>query len=880
MKRYSLFFAAAALVVAGCQRQFEPMPEPEVPQAVTEGLAAQGCVRGVMNVYLSDELADLVEQDLAEGNMNTKSKALNDVTESLGATRMRRLFPDAGEYEPRTRKEGLHRWYVVEFDETKSLTKASEELKSLPGIEIVEKVPQMKLTSFNDPYFERQWDLYNNGKLSPDHKQGCDINVQPVWDNFTTGNPNVIVSVVDGGIDQDHEDLKANCIGGYNFVDEMVRIIPHSHGTHVGGTIAAVSNNGKGVSGIAGGNSKAGEKGVSLLSCQVFVDEDGATYSGGFDEAIKWAADHGAVISQNSWGRDYSEYGDRAYEVARQEAKNGIEKEAPSLKAAIDYFIKYAGCDNNGNQKADSPMKGGVFIMAAGNSNWDVDVYCEYDPVVSVGAVTPDFIKAYYSNYGDWVDICAPGGDYRYSYGEIYNTYPGSAYGYMQGTSMACPHVSGVAALLVSYYGGKGFTNKDLKEKLLGGANANAVKPALEIGPLLDAMGSMTYGGVIPPEPVQSYTATVNSNNARLEWKVTQGKDGNKAHGYLLVAARDKSLLSGLDPKTVPDGVVTESVPTGSVSVGSKMSGTIRDLEFSTKYYVGIFGYNFNGYYSAMSPVQEVTTGINHAPEIAPLSQAEVKVKSFETATLQYRFSDVDEHDVTLSFEDNSGAVRGEVVSDGLYQISIKGLTPDPGVYNVVITASDKYGMSASYTQKFEILENHAPEIVKQLDNQLYNRIGQKAAFNMAEYIKDPDGEIPTYNVKVSNQNNLKISVDGNTFSVQIINYGDTKVTMTAVDAKGKSCVLEFIILTLDPDIPIETYPNPVVNTLNVRVHSIVNNMKYSLVSSTGTVLVSGEGPATPFEPMTFDFTGYAPGKYVFTTDMDGEKIQRTIIKQ
>lgn len=868
MKRYSIIFAAAAVLFAGCQRQFElvaDLPEVQTPES-SQGASDNHFRSGVINVYLSEELSDMVEEDLKEGGVRTRSKALNSVAEEIGATSMTRLFPYAGEYEPRTRKEGLHRWYVVEFDEGRSVTRASEELGEVPGIEIVEPVRKMRDRSFNDPNFHLQWDMYNDGSLGT---AGCDINVKGVWENYTVGDSKVIVSVVDGGIDQDHEDLKANCIGGYNFVKRAVRIYPHDHGTHVGGTIAAVNNNGKGVCGIAGGDYKAGIGGVSLLNSQVFMYEDGRQLSAyNFEEAIKWGADHGAVISQNSWGPDY----DGDYQAARRDSEAGI---YPSMKDAIDYFIKYAGCDNNGNQNADSPMKGGVFIMAAGNDNWDVDIYCEYPPVIAVGAIDSDFTKARYSNYGDWVDICAPGSG-------ILSTYPSSKYGYMDGTSMACPHVSGVAALIVSFYGGPGFTNEQLVEKLIGGANPTAVKPSYRIGPMLDALGSITYGGAIPPIAVNTLSASTNSNNIHLSWKVTQGKDGEKAYGYMMAASTDREALESFNPVAPSGDVITEKILSGSIPVDSELKGTIRDLEFNQTYYTAVFGYNYNNYYSPISNVMEVVTGGNHAPVIEPkdaTAVSDVKVKAFETAQLGYLVSDPDEHDIKVSLSGDAAPVSFSL-SDGVLWINIKGLNPDPGFYKVVINVADKYGMSAEYEQKYEILEDQAPEVINNLENLLFSRIGASQTFDMKDYIQDPDGEPLTYSVKTSNANNLKLTSEGDSFKIQATNFGETDVTMHAVDMKGKYSTLVFKVYTLDPEIPVELYPNPVVKNLNVRVHSIVSNMKYSLVSSAGAVLVSGEGPATPFEPMLIDFTKYAPGKYVFTADIDGEKVQKTIIKQ
>ena len=261
------------------------------------------------------------------------------------------------------------------------------------------------------------------------------------------------------------------------------------HGTHVAGTIAAVNNNGKGVCGIAGGDFSAGIPGVRIQSCAIYSGQKSANDKQ-TAAAIKWGADHGAVISQNSWGYAADGFLDG-------EPDNN---DVPDLKAAVDYFIKYAGCDNDGNQLPDSPMKGGVVFFAAGNENLDHDLVSTYEPIVSVGAYNHNLVKASYSNYGSWVDVAAPGGEGTTDQNSIWSTVPVdpsiSTTGYggedWAGTSMACPHASGVAALIVSYFGGPDFTAARCKDILLGGLETFGGNRPL--GKKLDALAAFEYG--------------------------------------------------------------------------------------------------------------------------------------------------------------------------------------------------------------------------------------------------------------------------------------------------------------------------------------------------------------------------------------------------
>lgn len=478
---------AAAVSCTGELPERSPSPDNEAA-----GQAKEVCIRGLLNVEFTEEMARHIE--------TSGEEALLAEMHEYGIDSLVRMFPDAGEFEARHREAGLHRWYKVSYDPAVPATKAAASFREIPGAVTVE-IPRKKHAAasfpFNDPYAGEQWNLCNTAQLRGFVKD-VDINVIPLW-GITGGSKDVIVNVVDTGIDMDHEDLQGVCIpadshGSRNFVygQEGYRITKGSHGTHVAGTIAAISNNGKGISGIAGGLD--GKGGVRILNSQIFYERDDGKEDGGDSEAaIVWGADHGALISQNSWGYDYE---------SEQEAKAaGVPR---AFKAAVDYFIKNAGCDANGEQTG--LMKGGLVVFAAGNEGWAYAHPADYEPIMAVGAIGPDGRRATYSNYGSWVDICAPGGEFdRFTDPMAMILAPaGGEYYYMAGTSMACPHVSGVAALLISALGGPGFTNEDLRGILLDGANHSCGTSEM-IGPLLDAYGSyLAYSGEETPPVIKS----------------------------------------------------------------------------------------------------------------------------------------------------------------------------------------------------------------------------------------------------------------------------------------------------------------------------------------------------------------------------------------
>lgn len=622
-------------------------------------------VPGSVVVKLTPEAADA----FASGD----GTLLASAREALGMKHMERLFPDAGEFESRHRKYGLHRYCIVEFDSAVPLSKAQTVLESLDCVESLEKRHRIcRKDRTDDPGYSYLWEY--SGKYS--------INVEDAW-KYTTGDPSVVVCVVDEGVGLRHEDLAWNCGTKHkDFVRGNSSVTAGDHGCHVAGTIAGVRNNGKGMAGIAGGDYAAGKKGVTLMSAQVFLGKSSAS---SFEDAIVWGADNGAVISQNSWGNDYDLDGDgrlSSYEksVALSDRISG------SMADAIDYFIDNAGCDKDGNQLPGSPMKGGVVVFAAGNDGIANGVPASYAPVIAVGAVGSSGRLSSFSNYGNWVDICAPGEN-------IYSCIADGGYDRYDGTSMACPHVSGALALLVSEFGGEGFTNTDLEEILLKGANPDLInKTNRAVGPYLDVMGSMKYGiekykreDNDPPVITTSYTGDFKFR----QWEeisipfTVSDPDGDRVEVTSEIEGRGRLVKSsdgdGIYNFQLTCELVRDFTPQKAKIIATDIYGAEAVYEFT----------------------YQVTE--NRAPVVASqIADRLISLDRAERVELGGVFSDPDDDPLAYSVSVSPSGIADASVKDGVITVTrLKN-----GLATVTVTAKDRLG--AAVSTDFRILYRDA----------------------------------------------------------------------------------------------------------------------------------------------------------------------------
>ncbi|QXD14069.1 S8 family serine peptidase [Rhodocaloribacter litoris] len=632
----------------------------------------------MVTIKLNETAAQSMALGKSGGVATTGLASLDQLNARYQAVQMERIFRLAGKHEAKHRQYGLHRWYRVKFSAAMDPEAVAAAYALDPNVEKASPVyqkemhgrfvrgalpgePAALLDTFvpNDPRYAEQWHYNNTGQVegsTPD----ADINL-PEAHALTTGSSDVIVQVVDSGIDLSHPDIIDNLwvnpgeipdngidddnngyvddVYGYNFADDTndpsivnPADVTNSHGMHTSGTIAARSNNGIGVAGVAGGDGSAGS-GVRIMTAVTF----GANVDG-FAEAIVYGADNGAVISSNSWG----------YTLP------GVFE--PAVLDAIDYFVAEAG------QFPGAPIVGGLFINSAGNSNSDLDYYPGFYPA-SVAVAATDFgdRRASYSNYGDWVDIAAPGGDIP-PVGSIeeYVTHPAGVlsllhssqfggYGFFDGTSMAAPHVSGVAALVASYM--PGMTAAEVRALLeLSGRDVSALNPGFHIGKRVDAFNALQGPDEIPPAPVTDLAivaemASTIGTSVTLTWTAVgdDGTDGTAARYDLRYSTAGPIDASNFDDATPVTGLPAPQ------PAGSTETFTATGLPFNTEMWFALVVEDEFGNRSDVSNSPSTVTDAGPQYSFTP-EEVEVELLVGESTTETVTLANNGDTDLTFSF--------------------------------------------------------------------------------------------------------------------------------------------------------------------------------------------------------------------------------------
>ena len=904
MKKTIIYMCACAIsglmLATSCQESMEM----ENPNSKTRAVAIDKdlfAVRGRINVKLEKGTNQALPTS-AKGNVEMQSvpSAMASAMKYAGAYKMERVFKPAGIYEKRTIAEGLDRWYTIYFDESKDVAEVLQQFNKAAGVEYAERVlpiarpkftakpytgpaPQTRnqptASAFNDPLLAKQWHYYNDGSISPRAKKGADCNLKPVWEKYTTGKSNVIVAVVDGGIDITHEDLVDNLyinekekngqagvdddgngfvddVYGYNFVEAKdvvggtIQPDNDGHGTHVAGTVAARNNNGMGVAGVAGGNGTP-DSGVRLMSCQIFRGKD---EQGDAAAAIKYAADNGAVICQNSWG--YS-------------STSGVTTMPKLLKEAVDYFIKMAGCDENGQQRANSPMKGGVVVFAAGNENKEFAAYpaC-YAPAVSVSAMAWNFAKASFSNYARWITIMAPGGDQDTfgTEGGILSTVPKSkvpsGYAYFQGTSMACPHVSGIAALIASYFGRQGFTNEELKSRLITAYrpfNIDELNPAYK-GKLgkgyIDAEAAFETDTKIAPEKVGTLTLTPDFVDITAEWSIAKDEDKTAAFYRLYISPND------LTAENLKDMNFKEINGMGH-SLGEKLRFTFDNLKDNKAYSIAVVAVDRWGNLSEPA-IQKCTTKLNHAPEVTNFPEKVIELNNNERKTFSFNVADPDGHNWDIRA---IGETKGVSYSINQATVTVS-LIPvlQAGSYTCTFVLTDDLGAKSEKSFTFKVIPYMPPKLEQPFANYIIGLDEGPLNISLKGHYTGSGNQL-SYKANVANGGIASVQVSNDQLQIKPLARGVTRVSVLASDGRQTSSDGSFQVRVVErKSAPVyAVYPIPAKTDINALLNPEVTQAEFVISSTVGEQVMEATVTPDKNNVAKLDLSKLRPGTYKLT---------------
>lgn len=898
LRNISLLAISSLITLSGCKDENNVTPPSgELLLGSTRTLNESSLISGKIRVKFTREVGNnITTQVNGESISRCGVSNIDRCLEKVGAISMKRVFPYAGKFEERTRKEGLHLWYDIEFDKSTSVIKVANEFRQIEGVDIVEErykveAPTVKFVVantpeqtadayFDDPQLPAQWHYENKGTLSRSIA-GADINLVNAW-KIESGKSNVIVSVVDGGIDYDHEDIIDNIwineaelngtegvdddgngmiddIYGYNFVSDRGTITADDHGTHVAGTVAARNNNGIGVCGVAGGNGDK-DSGVRLMSCQIFEGRGGGDHSA----AIKYGADNGAVISQNSWGYEYP----------------GPSSLPASDKAAIDYFIKHAGCDNDGNQLPDSPMKGGVVIFAAGNDDADFKAYpAAYSEVISVSAMAPDFKKAYYTNRGDWITLMAPGGDAYYPRGcEILSTLPNNKYGYFQGTSMACPHVSGVAALIVSKFGKQGFTNEDLKKRLKSSFRPYSIdeknpgyKGRLGAG-YIDAEKALAENKNMKPSNVTDAKVEASYDYVNVTFTAVEDTDDGTALFYLLYYSKDQLNASNYTSAKVA------KIKGMAAKVGEKITYKLDNLDLNTDYNFALVAEDRWGLLSDKPYFFKAKTLENLAPKVSIVNERTIRVTETEKEVIEILVEEPEGQSWRYSLEGDKSGVTAKKTSKGI-TLTFSAKAPF-GQYKVKVKVLDIFNSEGSVEIPFEVYKNNPPQVVKEF-TKIFAPIGQDISLDLTQYFKEPDGHTIKYEISSDNRSTVNATLSETTLKITPSTLGSGIITINASDIHGAKTTVRFDVQVVKNELVYIAYPIPVESDFFVRLNDKITNSTVKILTTTGSVVYEKNYTTnTPEERLLkLDLSKVSGGTYVLSVEANGENYKKSFIK-
>ena len=458
---------------------------------------------------------------------------------------------------------------------------------------------------------------------------------------------------------------------------------------------------------------------------------------------------------------------------------------------------------------------------------------------------------------------------------QVLSPIPGNQYGKMQGTSMACPHVSGLAALALARFGGDGYTASALRKQIEDNVtDISSFNPGYELGKgLINAYKTVGASGGKAPEIPTGLTVSAQSNNISFTVTVPRDSDdGVPSSIYVYYATGD---FTSTKNKSFGMFYVED------LKTGDQLSGTISGVDFETEYYVAALAADLAGNKSSLSSRVKVTTGSNSAPVLTTSSPLDIKIKPHEFTSADFEIAEPDGHFYFIDLEPGSDAARLDTLVRNAPKICLTPSLVSTGKYTAKLVVTDIYGMSCEQEYKYEVLPNHAPVVARPMENLIFNsKAAQVKELIATDYFSDEDGESLAYSFEFSHPDVANMTYSGGKFLITSMNYGVSDIKVTGTDIRGEAVSQTFKVLVRSDSKPLSLYPNPVVDKLQIRVGGDVEQMSVSIYSALGSLVYNGEfTDVSPFESLSIDLSKLAPGVYTAVVVIDGVEYKQQIVK-
>lgn len=480
-----------------------------------------------------------------------------------------------------------------------------------------------------------------------------------------------------------------------------------------------------------------------------------------------------------------------------------------------------------------------------------------------------DFTKASYSNYAKWVTITAPGGDQDRFGTEagVLSTVPkskaASGYAYFQGTSMACPHVSGIAALIASYFGKQGFTNEELKLRLTTAYRPYNIdeqnptyKAKLGRG-YIDAESAFESDTKIAPDKVSTLTLTPDFVDITAEWSIAKDENTTAAFYRLYISPNE------LTAESMKDMNYKEINGMGH-HIGETLTYTFDDLKDNRTYNVAVVAVDRWGNVSA-PVVRKCTTKLNHAPEVTGFPEEVIEVSENERKSFSFNVADPDGHNWDIKAVGETKGVSYTVKQNTVTVHLVPVL--EAGDYTCTFVLSDDLGAKAEKNFTFKVVKYIPPHLETPFNNYIIGLDEGVVTIPLkGHYTHSGSGRL-TYQATASNSSMVTTEVSNDNLQLKPLATGITRIQVSASDGRQTSSDGSFQIRIVEKKAaPVyAVYPIPVRRDINVLLNPEVKQTELVISSTVGERMMKTTLVPDKNNVATLNLSQLNPGTYKLT---------------